>query len=147
MRISPSLRGLALALPLLACSTPPAASPLVMTLPDSPDAAVFSMAELAPSARPWTQFLDESTLRTGVYRLAKGATDGQQPHDQDEVYHVVSGKAVLEAGEERFPVGPGSVAFVRREIPHRFVEIEEELVLLVFFSTAVPSNEEPAEGS
>jgi mannose-6-phosphate isomerase-like protein (cupin superfamily) len=145
MRVSHSLRGLVLLLPLLACSAPPAASPMVMTLPDSPDAAVFSMADLAPRAQPWTQFLDESTLRTGVYRLAKGATDGQQPHEQDEVYHVVSGKAVLEAGEERFAVGPGSVAFVRREIPHRFVEIEEELVVLVFFSTAIPAAEEPPE--
>jgi len=37
------------------------------------------------------------------------------------------------AGERR-PVRPGSIVFVAKEVEHRFVDIEEDLSLLVFFA-------------
>jgi mannose-6-phosphate isomerase-like protein (cupin superfamily) len=64
--------------------------------------------------------------------LAAGATDEQQPHDRDELYYVVSGRGVLVAGGERLAAEPGSLLYVRAEVPHRFVEIEEELEVLIF---------------
>lgn len=87
---------------------------------------------------PWVAFLDTPTLTTGLYRLAAGADDGQSPHERDEVYHVLEGKAVLEVDGKRHPANAGSTLFVAAQVPHRFVDIEEDLTVLVFFSAAIP---------
>ena len=39
------------------------------------------------------------------------------------------------AGRDQ-PVGPGSVVFVARTVPHRFADITERLSVLVFFAPA-----------
>lgn len=88
---------------------------------------------------PWVEFLRRDSLSVGVYRLPAGSTDPQDPHAEDEVYYVVSGRATIEVAGERSPVEAGDVVFVEREVDHRFVDIEEELVVLVFFA--------PAEGT
>jgi len=86
------------------------------------------------SSRPWLAFLKVPALSTGLYVLPAGGQDGQSPHERDEVYYVVAGLAVLEVDGERQPVRPGSVVYVKAEVDHRFVEIEEDLEVLVFFS-------------
>ncbi|HEY4613340.1 MAG TPA: cupin domain-containing protein [Bacteroidota bacterium] len=88
--------------------------------------------------RPYREFLRTPTLFAGLYVLPAGGEDRQQPHKKDEVYHIVSGKAVLKVGEDNCPVKAGSVVYVRAEIPHNFHTIEQELTVLVFFSTATP---------
>lgn len=104
----------------------------------------FPLAELeqqlAKTGGNWLPFLDVPTLRTGFYKLPKGAEDGQSPHDQDEVYCVIAGKAALEVAGVRHEATAGSVLFVGARVPHRFVDIEEDLSVLVFFSAAVPES-------
>ena len=111
--------------------------------PPPPAWSAFEMDALAKkcadSGRPWLQFLDNATLQCGVYRLEAGAKDRQNPHPQDEVYHVVSGKATFRVREETRDVGPGAVLFVAAGEPHRFEEIQEDLTVLVFFSKAKPA--------
>lgn len=68
--------------------------------------------------------------------LATGADDSQQPHAQDEVYYVLSGRAVIRVGDEDRDVSSGSTVFVATGVPHRFHSISEELSLLVFFAPA-----------
>jgi mannose-6-phosphate isomerase-like protein (cupin superfamily) len=75
----------------------------------------------------------------GLYRLKAGEEDRQQPHKEDEVYYIVSGRASFQAGEEQRKVGKGSLLFVEAKVGHRFFDIEEDLKVLVFFA--------PAEGS
>ena len=90
----------------------------------------------AGSGKPYLQFIDEGTLSVGLYALEAGAVDQQTPHAEDEVYYVVAGRgAILVAGERR-QVEPGSIIFVAREVEHRFVDIEEDLSILVFFAPA-----------
>jgi mannose-6-phosphate isomerase-like protein (cupin superfamily) len=94
------------------------------------------VAELEASGRNYLPFLNVPTLRTGLYALPTGNTDGQQAHDKDEVYYVINGRANITIGEEVFAVQPGSVVFVAAHIDHRFHDITEDLQLLVFFSEA-----------
>ena len=94
------------------------------------------MTQLEGSGRTYLPFLNEPTLRTGVYTLPAGGTDTQQPHDKDEVYYVVSGRAAITIGDEMFEVKPGSVIFVAAHMTHRFHDIIQDLQLLVFFSEA-----------
>ena len=96
------------------------------------------LAQLKDSGRPYLPFLNESTLRCGIYKLAAGATDEQEPHQLDEVYYVLKGKGKFRAGEVDTAFNPGDVLFVAARVEHQFHEISEDLELLVFFSTAKP---------
>jgi len=88
------------------------------------------------SGKPYLEFLRVPALSAGLYVLSAGSVDGQQPHSEDEVYYVVSGRGqIIVAGESR-PVGPGSVVYVKAHDEHRFHDIAEELAILVFFAPA-----------
>jgi mannose-6-phosphate isomerase-like protein (cupin superfamily) len=90
----------------------------------------------AHSGKLYLEFLRVSTMSAGVYLLPAGATDPQKPHQEDEMYYVVRGRARMRVGAEDRAVSPGIVIFVAAEVEHRFYEIAEELVLLVFFAPA-----------
>ena len=75
-------------------------------------------------------------MSAGLYDLPAGGQDDQTPHDSDEAYYVIRGRAVFRADRKSTAVGPGSVIYVRAGVEHRFAEIEEDLQLLVFFSSA-----------
>ena len=49
---------------------------------------------------------------------------------------MLAGKAKFESEGDVRDVGPGAVLYVAAFAPHRFLEIEEDLTLLVFFSKA-----------
>ncbi len=87
----------------------------------------------------WVEQLRVADLSVGTYSIRAGGTDDQEPHTEDEIYVVTAGRAVFEAGQDRAPVGPGSVIFVRAGEVHRFTEIGEDLAAIVVFG--------PAEGS
>lgn len=82
---------------------------------------------------PWLPFLQGENVLTGLYVLKAGTEDRQQPHDTDEVYYVVSGKSDFSAGDQKTTAQAGSILFVKAEIEHRFFNIEEDLVVVVFF--------------
>lgn len=82
----------------------------------------------------YLQFLNEGSLSLGLYVLEAGSIDTQTPHAEDEVYYVIDGRAAIEVDGERRPVMAGSMVFVAKNVDHRFVDIEEELSLLVFFA-------------
>ena len=93
-------------------------------------------AERAASGRLYLEFIRTHDLSVGLYELAAGATDPQGPHTEDEAYHVVAGRASFTVGDETRTVGPGSVLFVAADAVHRFHDITEDLVILVFFGPA-----------
>ena len=88
---------------------------------------------------PYHEFLRVPALSAGVYVLSAGATDRQRPHQQDEIYYVVRGKAKMRLGVEDCSIQEGSVIFVEPGLEHRFFDIEQELVLLVVFAPAETS--------
>ena len=88
------------------------------------------------SGRLYHEFLSVPDLSGGLYVLEAGATDPQSPHTEDELYYVVSGRATVFVGGERRAIKEGSVIFVAAHVEHRFVDIEERLVLLVVFGPA-----------
>lgn len=108
------------------------------------DWKVFDLAELLERHGrlkiPYLEFLRVPALSCGLYRLRAGAKDLQSPHDEDEVYYVLSGKGrVRVEGSERH-VGPGSLLYVRSTQEHSFFEIEEDMTLLVFFASGGPGS-------
>ena len=75
-------------------------------------------------------------LSIGTYSLCVGATDPQFPHTEDEVYVATTGRAFFTGGDQTVEVGPGTGIFVPATEEHRFHDITEALVLLVFFGPA-----------
>lgn len=96
-------------------------------------------ARQAASGRPYLEFLTVPDLSVGLYVLAVGQPDLQQPHTEDEVYYVVSGRAKVTVGDDVRDVIAGSIVFVATGVPHRFHDITDDLTLFVAFG--------PAEGS
>ena len=95
-------------------------------------AVVLDRADVPPGR--YVEWVRSGSLSAGVYRLAAGALDGQSPHGEDEVYVVTAGAADLEVEGRRTPVRAGSVAFVPRRVPHRFVDVAEDLEVAVVFA-------------
>ncbi|MFE2282687.1 cupin domain-containing protein [Streptomyces sp. NPDC059443] len=91
-------------------------------------------AERAANEGAYLQFLRERNMSVGLYALDAGASDPQQPHNQDEVYFVVSGRASITVGEETTTVANGSVVYVPAGVPHKFHHITENLKVMVVFS-------------
>ncbi|MEZ4521267.1 MAG: dimethylsulfonioproprionate lyase family protein [Thermomicrobiales bacterium] len=80
------------------------------------------------------EFLRVPDLNCGIYVLPAGRPDPQQPHDEDEVYYVISGSGRFMAGDEDVPARPGSIIYVEAGAEHRFHSITEDLTILVFFA-------------
>jgi len=87
-------------------------------------------------AAPYLEFIRHEALSVGLYVLPAGGVDRQQPHGEDEVYHVIAGRGRITVDEETEEVGPGSVVYVAATLPHRFHDIVEDLTILVFFAPA-----------
>jgi mannose-6-phosphate isomerase-like protein (cupin superfamily) len=101
---------------------------------------IFELADLlktqAASGRLFHEFVRTHDLSVGLYVLPAGSEDPQSPHTEDEVYHVVAGRARMFVGDEDQAVAAGSIIFVPADASHRFHDIEEELVVLVVFGPA-----------
>jgi mannose-6-phosphate isomerase-like protein (cupin superfamily) len=93
-------------------------------------------AERKKLGKLYYEFLRKPSISAGLYVLGAGHEDPQQPHTEDEVYHVVRGRATIRVADEDRPVGPGSVVYVAAGVPHKFHTIEEELEILVVFTPA-----------
>jgi mannose-6-phosphate isomerase-like protein (cupin superfamily) len=100
------------------------------------------LEEIGRSGRRYLEFIRVPDLSVGVYRLRPEEKDQQKPHTEDEVYYLIAGRAKFwcaDSNPKVREVGPGAVLFVERGVEHRFIDIVEELVVLVVFG--------PAEGS
>ena len=106
-----------------------------MTLPN-----FFDVSELqkqrAASGKRYLEFLRVAAMSAGIYVLPAGGSDPQTPHKEDEMYYVVRGRARMTMADNQQEVKEGSVIFVAANVEHRFHDIEEELVVLVFFAPA-----------
>lgn len=82
----------------------------------------------------YVQFINRGSMSLGLYVLPAGSEDTQTPHLEDEIYYVVSGRGEITVDGERRPVQPGSIVFVAKHVDHLFVDITEDLAILVFFA-------------
>ncbi|MDE0392351.1 MAG: cupin domain-containing protein [Rhodospirillales bacterium] len=93
--------------------------------------AVSALAERRPSDRPFAQLIARGTLRVGPY--APRGSDTRQPHDQDEVYVVMSGRGTFRNGPASHDFRPGDVLFVPAGVPHAFEDFSDDLYVWVVF--------------
>ena len=108
------------------------------------DMNLFETAQLIDeqdrAAQSYLEFLRVPSISAGLYTLAAGSIDTQEPHTEDEVYYVISGRASFRAGSEDHAVQAGSIIYVKAHVEHRFHSISEDLRVLVIFAPAEYSN-------
>lgn len=104
----------------------------------------FALAEVQrrrmASDELYLEFLRVPAMSVGLYELGVGAEDPQQPHTEDELYYIVSGKATLQVDLSDVSVEAGSLVYVPARVAHRFHTITEALTVLVFFAPAEYTN-------
>jgi len=88
------------------------------------------------AAKLYQEFLRVPSMSAGLYVLPAGAADPQKPHNEDELYYVVRGRARMKVGSEEEEIHAGSMIFVEAGVEHRFFDIDDELQVLVFFAPA-----------
>ena len=107
---------------------------------------MFDLAKLVEKCggrdAPYLEFLRVPALSCGIYQLAAGSEDHQRAHDEDEVYFVLTGRASMAVGGVKKALAPGTILYIPADSDHQFVEIEEDLSLLVFFGSGGPSGGE-----
>jgi mannose-6-phosphate isomerase-like protein (cupin superfamily) len=86
---------------------------------------------LATEDGPFKTLFSRGSLSVEVYQPDK--VDLQQPHEQDEVYIVISGKGEFLNGSERVTFGPGDFLFVPAGVEHRFENFSNDFSTWVIF--------------
>ena len=92
--------------------------------------AVTALAE-TPDGKSYAPLINRGTLQVGLY--APRGADPQQPHDQDEVYVVMSGRGDFRDGSVSHPFQPGDVLFVAAGVEHAFENFSDDLYVWVVF--------------
>lgn len=82
----------------------------------------------------YREFLQVESMHCGLYHLKAGSKDMQNPHDEDEMYFVLEGRAKLSVDGSTQDVAPGTLLYVKASAEHTFFEIEEDMTLLVIFA-------------
>lgn len=102
---------------------------------------IMAQLEETPEGKRFHYPIRHGSMRVGVY-APRPPHDPQSPHDQDELYIVVSGRGMFVKGGERRAFGPGDVIFVEAGAVHRFEEYDADFATWVVFWG--PKGGEPA---
>jgi mannose-6-phosphate isomerase-like protein (cupin superfamily) len=92
----------------------------------------FAVREGEPNQ--YREHLRVADLSVGTYCIPVGGKDGQEPHDEDEIYIVIRGRGRLVSETGETEIGPGSVIYVKAYEHHQFTDIVEDLSVVVVFA-------------
>lgn len=84
-----------------------------------------------PAGERFAELIAHGSMRTELY--APRGHDPQQPHAQDELYFIHSGRGQFVQGEERHRFAPGDAFFVPAGQPHRFENFSDDFATWVVF--------------
>jgi len=84
----------------------------------------------------YAEHLRVPDMSIGTYSIPARGHDGQTPHGEDEIYIVTKGRARFLSDTGETAVGPGDVIYVPAGEEHRFVEVTEDLAMIVVFAPA-----------
>ncbi len=90
-----------------------------------------ALAQLARKNTDFSKLFAYGSLSVEIY--APKGEDLQQPHEQDEVYIVLSGKGSFVLEGQRMTFAPGDLIFVPAGAPHHFVDFTPDFATWVVF--------------
>lgn len=93
---------------------------------------IMAGLEEMPDGRRFAYPIRHGSMRVGVY-APRIHPDPQSPHQQDELYIVISGSGTFRKGDASRPFRPGDVIFVEAGIEHRFEDYGDDFATWVVF--------------
>jgi mannose-6-phosphate isomerase-like protein (cupin superfamily) len=88
-------------------------------------------SKLLDSEHPFAVMLKSGSMSVELY--APIGTDEQTPHEQDEIYVIVSGTGMFSRAGQRRPFKPHDVIFVPAGVEHRFEGFSDDFQTWVIF--------------
>ena len=92
---------------------------------------ILGKLKAAPEGKQSYYPFQHGSLRAGLY--APKSRDAQEPHDQDELYVVISGTGRFAEGGETRPFKPGDAIFVEAGAEHAFTDFSPDFATWVIF--------------
>ncbi|NSW89215.1 MAG: cupin domain-containing protein [Firmicutes bacterium] len=78
---------------------------------------------------------ETETIALGYVQVESGNSTKIDIHDdEEEIYVILKGRAILMVGDEKQEVGPGMVAYVPRNKRHNMTCISEENLEYLYFA-------------
>lgn len=93
--------------------------------------AVDALEKLLNSKNIFLQLFQHGSLQVEVYKPV--GEDLQLPHEQDEVYVIISGTGEFINGDSKSPFAPGYLLFVPAGVEHRFINFTDDFATGVIF--------------
>jgi len=84
-----------------------------------------------PDGEPYDCLVNQPGAQILIF--APRGTDHQTEHNRDEAYICATGHATLEIEGKPQPFGPGDLAFVPKNVSHRFLDMSEDFATWVAF--------------
>ncbi|MBK8608621.1 MAG: cupin domain-containing protein [Chitinophagaceae bacterium] len=90
-----------------------------------------ALTQLKESGQLFLNLFEQGSLRVEMYK--PDIVDLQQPHEQDEVYVILSGSGEFINGETLTEFQPGDFLFVPAGVEHRFINFTTDFASWVIF--------------
>ena len=91
------------------------------------------LEKIKKSSSYFYTFINKDSLAAGILVLQAGEEDTQEPHDNDEVYYVISGDGFLKIKNKNHKISKNKLFFVAKDVEHFFHGNTIELKVLYFF--------------
>ena len=92
-----------------------------------------SLHKIQKSNSYFHTFINKNSLAAGLLILNPGEEDTQEPHENDEVYLIISGNGFLKIKNKNYEISKDKLFFVGKGVPHYFHSNTRELKVLYFF--------------
>lgn len=89
------------------------------------------LPDAVPGSRRYAEPFTHGTMRLGLY--APVGTDPQKPHEQDELYFILSGSGTFVHGDDTSTFEAGDALFVAAGVTHRFEDFTGDFSAWVVF--------------
>lgn len=89
------------------------------------------ISSLPDGDEPYVECCTRGTMSLGMY--APSGQDLQEPHDQDELYFVLSGSGTFVQGDRKSAFRAGDALFVAAGAGHRFEDFTDDFAAWVVF--------------
>jgi len=90
-----------------------------------------ALASLAKVDDPFKELLQHGSMSVEIYKPQ--SVDLQTPHEQDELYVVISGSGQFVNGDSRAEFEKGEILFVPAGVVHRFENFTDDFSAWVIF--------------
>lgn len=91
---------------------------------------------LDPDELQHREVLEAGPITVEVGRYPADSAAPKNPHNEEELYYVLSGAAQMRVGDDTYDVDAGDLVHVEPSLEHDFFNITEDLTVLIVLGPA-----------